>query len=373
MKKFMRRHARHKLVRRHANRGGVCVFHPSTTRAFSNVEDERVAFKWRAFHEFYFVLANPFQVLFRAFPLPVFSVNHDRDRRSDSRNLKLFKFPSFDGRVSYRIVARGAEDKLASPAYLFQRHKRRASGLPLQRNVRHGDAHVLGTPVRHIHQNHGGVDERMLGIELRAERSGFVPIRRITKLNRSRSPNAPRLLVQLFDGCFFCSYEGFHLLDVRAEIANLVEGIPRGPFNRDFSRNIGNGHGQVKQVPLGMFQRNAVVNRGVAGNAEHQQRKEMEEQRFQQAFPTKEMSHRALASLETCAGVLSFFSSFSHKPSKLPFDMINKRSPALASAAKCAAMASAPEITCASVPSARTPAATDSGSNRFSSPNCCAR
>src|SRR2546425_9649542 len=114
-----------------------------------------------------------------------------------------------------------------------------------------------------------------------------------------------------------------------------------------------------------MFQRNAVVNRGVAGDTEHQQRQKMEEQRFPQAFPSKERAHRALASLGTCAAVLSFFSNFSHKPSKLPLDIINKRSPALASAAKCAARASAPENTCASVPSARTLAATDSGSNRF--------
>src|SRR5437868_4640049 len=64
--------------------------------------------------------------------------------------------------------------------------------------------------------------------------------------------------------------------------------------------------------------------------------------------------HRRFAPTGCGADSLNFFSSFSHKPSKLPLDMINSKSPGLASAARWSAILSAPSNALASLPSART-------------------
>src|SRR5207245_8589330 len=90
----------------------------------------------------------------------------------------------------------------------------------------------------------------------------------------------------------------------------------------------------------------------------------------EQNVSRKQEDYRALASLGTGPAELSLLSSFSHRPSKLPLDIISSKSPDLASAARCSAMASELGKTRASLPSLRTSAATASGSIRLSSPSC---
>src|SRR6516164_6041277 len=87
----------------------------------------------------------------------------------------------------------------------------------------------------------------------------------------------------------------------------------------------------------------------------------------------REKVHPGFAPAGTGSAASSLARSFSHRPSKLPLDMMSKRSLALALATRKSAMASPPETTSASLPSVRTEAATVSGSRRFSSPSCCAR
>src|SRR6185369_11429157 len=64
--------------------------------------------------------------------------------------------------------------------------------------------------------------------------------------------------------------------------------------------------------------------------------------------------HRRLAPVGCGTDSPSFLRSFSHRPSKLPFDMIRSRSPGLASPARYSAILSAPSKASASLPSSRT-------------------
>jgi len=68
----------------------------------------------------------------------------------------------------------------------------------------------------------------------------------------------------------------------------------------------------------------------------------------------------------------SFFINFSQSPSKLPFDIISKRSPGLASVERYSAMASEAGKARASRPNSRTLASHRFWIQRFSSPSCCA-
>src|SRR5689334_14829297 len=158
---------------------------------------------------------------------------------------------------------------------------------------------------------------------------------------------------------------------MRAEVTNLIKRIPRRHLHREFACDVRNRHRNVEQMLFGMFEGDAVLNSGLAGCAEQEQTQKKEKERAHQPSGGRKKTHRASASLGTTE--LSFLRSFSHKPSKLPLDMISSRSPDLASLARCSAMASELGKACASFPSFLTSAATASGSMRFSSPNCCAR
>src|SRR5215831_15306992 len=172
--------------------------------------------------------------------------------------------------------------------------------------------------------------------------------------------------------------------------------------------NVGNRHSHVKQM-LGWFrERELVLNRGPRGlgqeaarNGGEQENHELrtlltQDLRAQPAraksgesgLPRKEEADRAPAAADSGCEVLRFRAarekghpgfapagtgseasslarSFSHRPSKLPLDIMSRRSLALALATRKSAMASPPETTSASLPSARTEAATVSGSRRF--------
>ena len=130
-------------------------------------------------------------------------------------------------------------------------------------------------PLPHIHQNHRGIDEGMLAIQLRAKRARLVPIRGITHDNGSISSDAPGLLVYFFDGWrhgirrsyrapgWRCASSNFHLLDVRAKVANLIQRVPGRHLDQDFIGDIRNGHRNVKEMLFGMRERNFITNSGL--------------------------------------------------------------------------------------------------------------
>ena len=108
----------------------------------------------------------------------------------------------------------------------------------------------------------------MLGIQLRRKRTGLVPIGGVRNLDRSRTLNPPRLLVQLFDKQFLRIRKGLHLLHVAAKVADLVKRIPRGHSHGDFTGHVGNGHRHVEEMPLRMIQKDGVLNCRLCSSAE---------------------------------------------------------------------------------------------------------
>src|SRR6202035_5301961 len=165
------------------------------------------------------------------------------------------------------------------------------------------------------------------------------------------------------------------LLHVAAEIADLVQRIPRRDLHRQLSRHVGNFHFDVEYMPLGVGDRNFVLDGRCAGvdrlagilrvnrSCNNQDAGE----------PQRGRLHCLLAPAGCGTPSANFLSSLSHRPSKLPLDMISSKSPGLASADRYSAILSAPSNACASLPSSRTLCATECGARRFSSPNCCAR
>ena len=110
----------------------------------------------------------------------------------------------------------------------------------------------------------------MLRIQLRRKRTNLIPVRGVRNLDRSGSLNAPGLLVHLFDEHLLRTSHGLDLLQVTAEIADLVKRIPRGHSNGDFAGHVGNGHRHVEEVPFGMIQENRVLNCCSSRSAERQ-------------------------------------------------------------------------------------------------------
>ena len=116
----------------------------------------------------------------------------------------------------------------------------------------------------------------MFAIQLRPERSNFIPMGRVANRDRAIPFDPPRQLVQFFDGCFILPSKRFHLLHVRAEIANLIQRVPSSQLDSDFTFDFGNRHRHVKQVPLWMFERNLILNCCFADCAKRQQGQKMQ-------------------------------------------------------------------------------------------------
>src|SRR5260370_14289357 len=213
----------------------------------------------------------------------------------------------------------------------------------------------------------------MLGIKLRGKRTRFIPIGRVSNLYRSCSLNAPRLLVHFFDECFLGAGKCFNLLYMTAEVTNLVERIPSGHAHEHFAGYVGNGHRHVEEMPLGMIQQDHVLNCCSGRRTESQDKEKAEAGGDQQPAPRGNNRSRVFASPASCTAAPSFFRSFSHRPSKLPLDMMRRRSPGLASPPRCSAMASELGTTRAALPKARTLSPTVSRPRRSSYPHTSTR
>src|SRR5260370_19887950 len=129
-----------------------------------------------------------------------------------------------------------------------------------------------------------------------------------------------------------------------------------------------NGYGYMEEVRVGMIKENLILNCCSSESTERQDKKKAKAGRDQQPASGGSKSHRVFASPASSTTAPSFFKTFSHKPSKLPLDMMRRRSPGLASAPRCSAMASELGNTRASLPRARILSATVSGPRRFSPP-----
>src|SRR5260370_233682 len=138
--------------------------------------------------------------------------------------------------------------------------------------------------------------------------------------------------------------------------------------------HIGNIDGDMEKMLRRLREGNLVRNRSLTWNYKYEAEKDLQNQKSAKVRKTKiGVCHRELASAVAGCGSSNFFRSFSQSPSKLPLDMMSRRSLGLAFAARNSAMASPPETTFASLSRARTLPATVSGSRRFSSPSCGAR
>src|SRR5712664_723859 len=176
MKEFMRRDSRQVFIRVHADCGRVRMLHAAATSSLANVKNKRVALERRSIHELQLVLADTFQIAFNLFLLPVIAVNHYPNRGLKPRQLKFFKFTCLDGSIDKGIVAGGITAEVSNCSTPFNHLNRRTGGVPLFGDVRHRKMHRFSAPVRDIQKNHRWIDESVLAIELRGERTYLIPI-----------------------------------------------------------------------------------------------------------------------------------------------------------------------------------------------------
>jgi hypothetical protein len=257
----------------------------------------------------------------------VVAIYHDENVCCECRKLELMKIANFYWRICERVIA-GRSDfptmRLRPCRVHFQIA---ASGLdsPGIGQTCEGDVVRLRPTTGDVHKEHGRVDESVKRIELRAEGSGIVPVGGVVNRDSSGRMNDPSLLVYFFDWKSHVAHEGIYFLDVVAEIANLIKGIPRGHLDRDFASNVRNRHGDVKQMIFWLSERNFVMDSPQCTrrsrpkrNSEGQDKKEI---------TADETAHRERTSDGSSESAPSFFMSFPQRPSKLPFDMISRRSP----------------------------------------------
>src|SRR5262249_43262055 len=158
---------------------------------------------------------------------------------------------------------------------------------------------------------------------------------------------------------------GLDFKDVICEIADFVKRVPCGHLYGHGIRDRRNCHRDMEKMLFRMRQRNLIPN--CCEGRRSCRKKEGKEKKDADGQPERFHFRAASGTSSTAAASLS--TSFWHSPSKLPFDMMRKRSPVFPLDARCSAMGSAPARTSASTPSFRTSAATDSGSSRLSSPS----
>src|ERR1700733_15277580 len=101
----------------------------------------------------------------------------------------------------------------------------------------------------------------MVGIELRRERSTFIPERRITNRNRSVASDGPGLLVELFNGERVRTGKGLDSLCVSTKIAYLIKGVPGGHLHDHFVFHVRNLHRDMEYMLLRGDQRNLIADR----------------------------------------------------------------------------------------------------------------
>src|SRR4029077_7041825 len=105
------------------------------------------------------------------------------------------------GRVSKRVVGLGRynpSDPLA--AGLKRTKTRRSFNSPSVWNICKSATGFFMAAIGDIHEDHGGINEGVFGVELGCEGAGFVPESVVLNGDRPRASNAPGLFVEFLDG-----------------------------------------------------------------------------------------------------------------------------------------------------------------------------
>ncbi len=144
----------------------------------------------------------------------------------------------------------------------FQKCGGSRADLPSIGKIVQGEDALLVATFWDVEKNQRRVDKGVFGIELGAERARIVPESGIGNFYRARGIDVPGELVEFGDFDFLVVGEGFDLLDVTAEVADLVKGVPRGHLEIHFAVDIGDFHRDAKEVLLWMGQRDGVVDCG---------------------------------------------------------------------------------------------------------------
>ena len=145
-------------------------------------------------------------------------MDHYANFRRNSRQHKLFEFSDLDWRIGQRIITPCHAASLSRASHIFGVHR----GTPFGREVPQTHARVFASAIARIHQNHRRINKRVFAIQLRRVWSRFIPVRAVADGNCSVPADAPRLLVQFFNGHRSGSNRRLDALHVAAKIADLV-------------------------------------------------------------------------------------------------------------------------------------------------------
>ncbi len=190
----MRCNGEQSFFRARRNRRPVGMFHPSATHIVPNMKNKQVPLKRSSTHQRDFIFANLREFRFKILSLFNFAVEHNIDRRGNIGDRKLAEISDLYGRIGERVIVRCSKNQVAIVLDL------RTRSIPTVTNIRQLHNDVFATTLRNVHENHGGINERMFGVELRGEWSGIIPHRFIRNRDVARTCDPPSLLVELFDG-----------------------------------------------------------------------------------------------------------------------------------------------------------------------------
>src|SRR5271169_4534678 len=108
----------------------------------------------------------------------------------------------------------------------------------------------------------------MIGIELGVERADIIPEGGVFYRDGAVSFDLPGELVELFNSDSLAVGVGLDLLDVAAEVADFVEGVPCGHLKFYAVMDVRDFHGDAEEMLLGVGDRDLVANRCVGGSGE---------------------------------------------------------------------------------------------------------
>src|SRR5712692_9062266 len=246
---------------------GSGMLHPAAASSGSRTDviEEHVLIKRSTAHQLDFVTDDPAQDLLDLRALPGVAVDHDTNRRSACPQAKFLEHAHFDGGVHKDVIVGGDVWPRPPARWHFLRMERHGDA-PGGRQVIEDDARIVAAAGGHVEQHQGQIEESVAGVELRAERTGLVPIDGIAHGDRAAAANAPGLLVELQDG----ERPGGIIARVQAgqmvgEIAHLVERVPSRQLYDDFVLNLRDRHRYVKEMLLGPRHRDGVTNGGLRG------------------------------------------------------------------------------------------------------------
>jgi len=129
---------------------------------------------------------------------------------------------------------------------------------------------LFGAAVGDVHENHRGIDESMLRVELGVERAGVVPEGSVLHGDCAGASNAPGEFVEFFDGGELAINGGLYLLDVAAKIADLIESVPSRHLKSELPVDVRDFHGDVEEVLLGLGKGDLIADGGTSREGEEE-------------------------------------------------------------------------------------------------------